>query len=226
MQAKPHDLLARRSETMQAVALPDGGMVYIDRNLDPGILGPLGKKNWEYSDTMAALICEKIRTGSLMKDITKEPGMPNYSVISRWRREREEFNEALVQARQDRAEILKEEALQEALDLADNPPVDQEVAAAKLKVDTIKWVAGVDHPDRFGSKKEAGISVGTAVIMVDTGIKREPPRDVGGNLDGSQNYLTADSADTAGDSLRGNAPADISSEPRSDDVLNRGPERK
>jgi len=209
VQAGSDDLLKRASETMQAVLMPGGQMVWVDKHLDPGILGSLSRKSWQYSETMCMVICEKIRSGTLMKDIIQDPGMPPYSVLSRWRMEHAQFAESLVQARRDRAEILKEEVLVTAEEALRDAGIDERVQAAKLKVDALKWVASVDNPERFGVTKKDSISVGSAIIMIDTGIRREAPRDVGGT-DVGQNKLTVnDDKSTANIGSGGNTAADI-----------------
>ena len=80
------------------------------------------------------------------------------------------FKERLNEARKQRAESFQDKAIDLAID---NVGIDsKEVASVRLAVDTLKWAAEKNDPDRFGKKEEgAGKSGGNSVkIVLNTGV--------------------------------------------------------
>ena len=122
-----------------------------------------------YNPAIIDIICSRIVEGASLSEICKQPDMPTYATLCRWRRREPWIAEVLEQARRDRAEYLRDQALSEAL------AADEDNAAAKrLVVETYKWAASVDH-EKYNPKTkiDATITAPTQIIVA-TGIDRTP----------------------------------------------------
>lgn len=127
------------------------------------------RHNTVYNPAIIDLICQRIVDGMSLTEVCKLPNMPGYSVLCRWRRQEPWIEHALEQARRDRAEAMRDQALAEAL-AAD----EDNASAQRLKVDTLKWGASVDH-ERYNPKTKVEATINTpTVIQVVTGIDRTP----------------------------------------------------
>lgn len=106
------------------------------------------KKSVTYNLETAARICELIASGRSVKNIiANEPDMPSLSGFFKWLRDHPEFLDMYDVARELRSDFFAEEML----DIADDVSPD-EVAKAKLRIDTRKWNAARMHPRKFGDK--------------------------------------------------------------------------
>lgn len=123
-----------------------------------------------YNPAIIDIICSRIVEGASLSEICRQPDMPTYATLCRWRRREPWITEVLEQARRDRAEYLRDQALSEAL------AADEDNAAAKrLVVDTYKWAASTDDPARYSPKTKVDATLAVATqILVDTGIDRAP----------------------------------------------------
>jgi hypothetical protein len=122
-------------------------------------------------------MCTRIVEGGSLTKICQAEGFPTYSQLAHWRRTYPWIDEALSRARRDRAEHLRDQALDEALATESG----RDAPAQTLKVETLKWAAGVDH-EKYNPKTkiEATVNAPTQII-VQTGIDRSPlpePKDV------------------------------------------------
>lgn len=152
--------------------LEDGTYVQLGVNILPE------RREVVYNPVTVDLLCQLIAGGMGLTRACEHPGMPTYTTVCRWRRHHSWIDEALEQARRDRAEWHRDQALAEAEAASGRDPI----SGAQLRVDTHKWAAGVDH-SRYSpkAKVEATITAPTQII-VHTGIPREvaaPTRDVG-----------------------------------------------
>lgn len=155
----------------------NGVRTRIERGQGLELMGLVVTKRWTYSDTLAELIVQRVSEGLTLSQICKprhgvagEPIMPPYFVVAKWRLERPDFNEKLEQAFKDRSEVFHGKAIEQA-ELAN----EDNSAGQKVIVDTMKWSAGVDNPDRFGNKaKLTGEGDGPITFIINTGIDRTP----------------------------------------------------
>lgn len=166
IQAKMTDVVP--DENLQEVRLPDGTLVLVERGVDLAALNHIILDKKHYNPVLVEIIAQKIAEGGSLTSVCKEPGMPSYATVCRWRRLHPELEDILLKARQDRAEFLRDMVLDEAY-AAD----EDNIGPQKLRVDTLKWLAGKDDPNRFEAKPEKlQVSVAPSVIMVQTGINR------------------------------------------------------
>lgn len=146
--------------------LPSGEIVWSDENTN---LAGYESPKIAFSPLLLDLICQKIAEGGSLTRICKEPGMPTYAVLCAWKRKYPEIEKRLDEARADRAEFLRDEAMLRA----DEATNKNDTPAAALKYEARKWAASTDHI-RYSTrhKLEATINQPT-IIQVNTGIVRE-----------------------------------------------------
>lgn len=170
------------------ILLPTGDVVLAQRGLEKFALD--ARLHADLQPYLIDVICQKVAEGQSLMAICKEPGFPSYNTLAKWRRKHDWVSTALHEARTDRAEYLRDKAVQEA-ENAENPK--DSIDGTKLRVDTYKWAAGVDD-SKFSprSKVEATINAPTQLIIV-TGIdrKEDPPetlaRDVSQKIKSGEN---------------------------------------
>lgn len=146
--------------------LPSGNSCWV---YDNGVQVEEVRQNTVYNPAVVDLICQRIVDGMSLTDVCKLPGMPSYAVLCRWKRQEAWIEGALDQARRDRAEALRDQAVEEAMAADEDNAVPQ-----RLKVDTLKWAAGTDH-ERYNPKSKVDMTVTAPTqIIVQTGVDRTP----------------------------------------------------
>lgn len=131
----------------------------------------LEKANYPYTPETGEKIVMLYVAGHSLTEISKTLKIP-YHTIHYWKNRRADFRKDLEAARQGRAFYYEDKALETAE--ATKGQSSEEVAAARLKVDTYKWAAGVNNPETFGTKtKILGDPNQPLQIIVNTGIIRE-----------------------------------------------------
>ena len=169
VQESKGDLFKSRLELMTQVLI-DGELVWIERGMS--LDKYVSKAKWAYSEVIIDIICQKLLEGKRLGEICKQPGIPPYHILSAWRRKHSEADEKIRAARADYAELYREQVLEEAMS-AD----EENVQTARLRMDALKWAAGVDNPDKYGAKTKVSHDVsGSVQLIVDTGIRR--PEDI------------------------------------------------
>lgn len=148
--------------------MPNGEEAWFDESLGDHVVAQVGKGLVAYHPWIVDIICEKLSGGSSLKRICEEAGMPSYAVFMQWRRKYPTVDESLNKARQDRAEYLRDKAMEEA-DIQDH---GDKVAAAKLRHEINKWGAGVDDA-RYKDKAKVEVGVSAPIVFrISTGIDR------------------------------------------------------
>lgn len=112
----------------------------------------------DYTDEIAAAICERLSEGESLNRICKDPHMPSAGTVFRWLQKHDMFRENYVRAKEEAAELMAEEIL----DIADEPPAmtaEGKIDAAsvqhqRLRIDTRKWIAAKLKPKKYGDKLE------------------------------------------------------------------------
>lgn len=103
---------------------------------------------------------EYIAGGGTILDLANELGCSR-TYLSRHLNAQDEYRAVIMEARREHADTLAEEALQIADGLADADEVTREqIAVAKERIDVRKWLATVNHPDRYQTNKS-----GPAVVL-------------------------------------------------------------
>lgn len=158
------------SSALVRVESPTGVVTFVQEGLRLDVV----RGETRYNPLVLAKICQRIAEGGSVTKICKEPGMPSYNTLCHWRRAHPEASRMIEEARRDRAEYLRDEALAKVEDTyRDEVGGKGAVAAASLALEAAKWAASVDN-EKYNpkAKVEATVNVPTQII-VQTGINRE-----------------------------------------------------
>lgn len=114
----------------------------------------------EFSQDLFDKLCERIAEGQSLRKACKSSDMPGTSSVFRWLADDEKLREQYARARDAQADNLFEDCL----DIADDAS-PEEVAKARLRIDTRKWMAGKLRPKRYGDKLELDGQVGVTINL-------------------------------------------------------------
>lgn len=156
------------STRLVPIVLGDGTTCHVQEGTNPQALE--SRRESVFSPLVIDLICQEIVNGKGITQIcTGEYPFPTYTVFCRWKRSYPWIQEALTQARQDRAEQYRDRAMTRA----SGAKHKDDVPGATLEVETLKWAAGVDDA-RYSpkAKVEATLTAPTQII-VHTNIPRD-----------------------------------------------------
>lgn len=94
-------------------------------------------------------ICEMLAQGHSMAEICRRKNMPAESTVYKWLAEGGAFSERYAHAREQQADLYADEIIE----IADNcPPVQEEIAKAKVRIDARKWKAARLAPKKYGDR--------------------------------------------------------------------------
>lgn len=110
-----------------------------------------------YSDETVTEICRQIAEGRSLTSICKVDGMPDITTVYEWQRKHPEFSQRYAKARQDAADTLADEILRisDELEHATDPI---QIQAARLRVESRRWIASRLKPQTWGDKVQAEIT--------------------------------------------------------------------
>ena len=129
-------------------------------------------KIWVYSKAYGEIICQKVVEGLTFSAICSLPGFPTVATLARWRVENSDFDDAVKESRKMRAEMYHDQIAKDIN--SDEEASKEDIAARKLKMDRLKWLASVNDPETFGTRtKISGDSSAPLRLVVSTGINRE-----------------------------------------------------
>lgn len=159
-------LYERRKEIMVERLLPDGSSVLVEPSVDPAQL--VGFRHKEYSSYVVDLICQRIVEGeSLTKICNGTNGFPTYSEFCRWKKMEPGIKNQVDEARADRAEQMRDQIYAEMQGL-DEDNID----SSKARIDALKYLAGTDDKQKYGSAKSEVVAAAPVQIIISTGINR------------------------------------------------------
>lgn len=136
---------------------------------------PLPMTPYSFSYEKAIYICQLVKEGKTMKEISDMPDMPPEQVISHWQRTDRMFAEELKIARRERAEFYHDQAMTIAKTAAKGVHKD-DVPALSLAAKVYQWGAEKAKPESYGNKVTHEGSVEKPILMrvINTGISRKP----------------------------------------------------
>lgn len=122
----------------------------------------------DFSDELAASICERIASGESLRSICLSDEMPSQTTIYRWLQDDRyiQFREQYTHARELQADTI----FDEILDIADDGSNDwmerrnsdgstgdivengEALRRSQLRIDARKWMAGKLRPKKYGDK--------------------------------------------------------------------------
>ena len=120
----------------------------------PGKIG--APTDWEYSDALADRIVDRMYEGLNLFDISKLQGYPNRSTIMRWADRDAAFASRLSYAREQLAEHYTQQ-----MHVLMREMTNQTSNMAKIKIDTLRWMASKFAPRIFGDKLDVTADVRT-----------------------------------------------------------------
>ena len=111
----------------------------------------------KYTSELAQYICDEMAKGRSVRDVCREPGMPDQSTVNCWViDDREGFASQYARARLAQMAMMETDLLE----IVDQPPPTTEsgasdsgwVAHQRLQVDTRKWLMSKIAPKKYGDK--------------------------------------------------------------------------
>lgn len=119
-----------------------------------------------------------IATGGTLKDLAEELGCSR-TYLSRHLNAHKDYAPVIAEARREHADALADEALEIADSLADvDNPSRERIAVAKERIDVRKWLATVNHPDRYQTNKpQASVTININQLHLEALKKRRPGDD-------------------------------------------------
>lgn len=126
----------------------------------------------DYSEDVAADICQRLAGGESLTKICGPDDMPHVSTVYRWIGKHETFRDIYARAREDQADTLADEILK----IADEDPATvflektgqlaidgAAIAHQRLRIDARKWVAAKLKPKKYGEKSEVNVEHSGAI---------------------------------------------------------------
>jgi hypothetical protein len=132
-------------------------------------------------------IIERVENGDSIQMMAEELGVSR-SFLSWKINAISGVKERLIQARKGRADKWAEDALH----IADNTPEDPNaINKAKMRIDTRKWLAGVDDPERYGQKgAQVNITIGGLHLDALRKVQSELAKPAGQTIEGEATDVT------------------------------------
>ena len=104
-----------------------------------------------YSEEIAEEILSRMADGQSLRQICRDTHMPDPSAVIQWANKDADFAQRYARARETLADLYADE-LVELADSVRRGATSEEVNAARLAVDTRKWIASKLMPRRYGDK--------------------------------------------------------------------------
>jgi hypothetical protein len=116
-------------------------------------MGGLGSgRPSKFSREVADFLCERIMEGKSLRAACSTVGMPSFQTVIKWLASEDpkfaSFREQYVRAREVQAELLADEMIE----IADEATDSHSANAARVRVDTRKWVAAKLLPKKYGDR--------------------------------------------------------------------------
>lgn len=165
------NLLKSEAESTYSYKNAQGEIETIDiitgERLDKKIFQPI--TNYKYSQDFCDLVCQLLREGMTLTAICKMEGFPSYSTVCRWKKQNQEFNELLEEAKKDRAEVFMDKIITIADNSMDGKIDKDGVTAMRLATDGFEKAASAGDPATYGKAKDQQVRIEN-LIMINTGI--------------------------------------------------------
>jgi hypothetical protein len=106
-----------------------------------------------YPPGTIGIICDRLREGETLTRICRDPAMPSFATLSRWREADKTIADAIREARRASAEAHADRAI-DAVDDA----TSETATADKLRADMRRWTAARYRPEVYGDRVAAEVS--------------------------------------------------------------------
>ena len=121
----------------------------------------------KFTQKLANTICDRIAKGESVRLIAEDKDMPAQKTVYNWLKDRPEFLQQYMRAREDQADFWAEEIIE----ISDNTNDDittkknpdgteydtvnhEHIQRSRLRVDSRKWLASKLKPKRYGDTKK------------------------------------------------------------------------
>jgi hypothetical protein len=154
----------------------NGKPMLVPADTDPNALSPdwsIYKNKWD----LCLEIAMEVANGASISKLGNTKGFPSTRTIFYWRQRDEEFRKMLEEAERCRGEFYRDKLANVA------ESVEEENArSSKVKADIYKHLMAVDDKERFGQAKSETAAAPAINIIFQTGIQRDEPIPVEGNV--------------------------------------------
>jgi terminase small subunit-like protein len=103
----------------------------------------IGRYGPIYTKDLATAFLERVEKGEHVMQICADPDMPCWRTVQMWRRKKPAFAASYLRVREASAEFLEHEEGDKATDRDSS-------AAARVRIDTLKWAAAKRNPRTHG----------------------------------------------------------------------------
>lgn len=112
-------------------------------------------------------ILDRLPAESLLS-ILRDPGMPGYRTVMRWRRENAAFREAYAAAREDQGDYLADEIedIKRCMRLPRDNPEHVAPDVGRVLIEASKWTAGRRKVKVYGDKLELAGDANSPLTIV------------------------------------------------------------
>lgn len=104
----------------------------------------------DYSEELAATICERLADGESLRSICRDENMPSKSSVFKWLGMHKTFADQYARAMEARADSHADDLV----DIADDRTLDPN--DKRVRIDARKWVASKLRPKVYGDKQLLG----------------------------------------------------------------------
>lgn len=139
------------------------------------LLGPMPSptvRPIHYTPGVADEICRRLVEGSTLRELEMDPTMPVLTTILAWVSRYPDFGARYRQAREDSTHAMEADMLH----IVAAAKTKDEAAAARVKVDAMKFIMGARSPRQFGPKVD--MTVRQEVARLPVSFKNLEPSDI------------------------------------------------
>lgn len=113
---------------------------------------PKTNRPFNFRQDIADEICQFLTVGRSIRQICQDTAMPTQETVYLWLRNNEEFAQNYARAKDWYADAVFDKCQQ----IAEDAKTPDEIAAARLQIDTLKWALGRMKPKKYGDKLQVG----------------------------------------------------------------------
>lgn len=112
-----------------------------------------------FTEELASTICYRLSLGESARQICRDEQMPSMSTLMKWLTEpdKQQFSEQYARARDYQADFYADEVVDLADELSEAAD-NNEIARAKLRIDSRKWKCARMTPRKWGDKSSVDVT--------------------------------------------------------------------
>ena len=112
-----------------------------------------------FTEELASTICYRLSLGESARQICRDEQMPSMSTLMKWLTEpdKQQFSEQYARARDYQSDFYADEVVDLADELSEAAD-NNEIARAKLRIDSRKWKCARMTPRKWGDKSSVDVT--------------------------------------------------------------------